>query len=49
MFHPHVEKFNQVRTVYDHPLPSYSVLAADMLHDHVTLTFRLLILVNRHT
>jgi len=34
---------------YDHPLPSYSVIAADMLRDLVTLTFDLLTLVTGHT
>jgi len=30
-------------------LPRYSVIAADMLHDLVTLTFDLLTLVSGHT
>jgi len=34
---------------YDHPLPSYSVIAADMLRDLVTFTFDLLTLVSGHT
>ena len=35
--------------VYDHPLPSYNVIAADTLRDLVTLTFDLLTLVSGHT
>jgi len=34
---------------YDHPLPRYSVIAADTLRDLVTLTFELLTLVSGHT
>ena len=34
---------------YDHPLPRYSVIAADTLRDLVTLTFDLLTLVSGHT
>ena len=34
---------------YDHPLPSYSVIAADTLRDLVTLTFDLLTLVSGRT
>ena len=37
------------RSWYDHPLPSYSVIAADTLRDLVTLTFDLLTLVSGHT
>ena len=34
---------------YDHPLPNYSVIAADTLRDLVTLTFDLLTLFSGHT
>ena len=33
----------------DHPMPRYSVIAADTLRDLVTLTFDLLTLVSGHT
>jgi len=39
----------QVWSWYGHPLPSYCVLAADMLRDLVTLTFDLLTLTSSHT
>ena len=35
--------------IYDHPLPSYSVIAADTLRDLVTLTFDLFTLVSGRT
>ena len=35
--------------INDHPLPSYSFIAADTLRDLVTLTFDLLTLVRGHT
>ena len=38
-------KFHQVWSWHDHPLPSYSVIAADTLRDLVTLTFDLLSVV----
>ena len=34
---PHGESFHQVWSWYDHPLPSYSIIAADTLRDLVTL------------
>ena len=34
---------------YDHPLPRYSVIAADTLRDLVALTFDLLTLISGHT
>ena len=42
-----LDKLNihQVWSWYDHPLPSYSVIAADTLRDLVTLTFDLLSVV----
>ena len=46
---PHDESFHQVWSSYDHPLHSYSVIAADTLRDLVTLTFDLLTLVSGHT
>jgi len=44
----HSEEANQGQGFqgYDHPLPSYSVIAADMLRDLVTFTFDLLTLVS---
>jgi len=39
----------EVNTTNDHRLPRYSVIAADMLRDLVTLTFDLLTLVSGHT
>jgi len=41
--------FHQVWSWWDHPLPSYSVIAADTLRDLVTLTFGLLTLVSGDT
>jgi len=38
----HVDNSHQVWSWYDHPLPSYSVLSADMLCDLANLTFWLL-------
>jgi len=49
MFCPHSKNFHQVWRWYDHPLPSYSVLAADTLRDLVTLTCDLLIVVSGNT
>ena len=46
---PRGDSFHQVWRWYDHPLPSYSVIAADTLRDLVTLTFDLLTLVSGHT
>ena len=46
---PRDESFHQVWSSYDHPLPSYSVIAADTLRDLVTLTSDLLTLVSGHT
>jgi len=46
---PHGDSFHQVWSWYDHPLHSYSVIAADTLHDLVTLTFDLFTLVSGHT
>jgi len=46
---PRGDSFHQVWNWYDHPLPSYSVIAADTLRDLVTLTFDLLTLVSLHT
>jgi len=43
------ESFHQVWSWYDHPSPSYSVIAADTLRDLVTLTFDLLTSLNGHT
>jgi len=42
---PHGESFQRVWSWYNHPLPSYSVIAADRLRDLVTLIFDLLTLV----
>jgi len=42
-------KFPQVWSWYDHPLPSYIVIAAGTLRDLVTLTFDLLTLASGHT
>jgi len=44
---PRDESFHQVWSWYNHPLPSYSVIAADTLRDRVT--FDLLTLVSGHT
>jgi len=41
--------FHQVWSRFDHPLPRYSVIAADTLRDLVTLIFDLLTLVSGHT
>jgi len=41
--------FHQVWSGYDHPLPNYSVIAADTLRELVTLTFAILTLVSGHT
>jgi len=41
--------FRSMMPTNDHPLPSYSFIAADMLRDLVTLTFDLLTLVSGHT
>jgi len=41
--------FRQGWSWYDHPLPSYSVIAADTLRDLVTLTFHVWTLISRHT
>jgi len=46
---PRGDSFHQVWSWYDHPLPRYSVIAADTLRDLVTLTFDLLTLVSGHT
>ena len=46
---PSDKSSHQVWSWYDHPLPSYSVIAADTLCDLVTLTFDLLTLVSGHT
>ena len=46
---PHHKKCYQVWSWYNHPLPSYSVIAADTLRDLVSLTFDLLSLVSGHT
>ena len=43
------DSFHQFWSWYDHPLPRYSVIAADTLRDLVTLTFDLLTLVSGHT
>ena len=45
----HGDKFHQVWSWYDHPLQSYSVLAADSLRHLVTLTFDLLTFNSCHT
>jgi len=42
----HGKNCHQLRSWCDHPLLSYSVLAADTLRDHVTLTFDLFTLVS---
>jgi len=42
-------QFPPVWSWYDHPLPSYSVIAADTLCDLVTFTFDLLTLSSGHT
>ena len=47
--HSHSDKFHQVWSWYDHPLQSYSVLAADSLRHLVTLTFDLLTFNSCHT
>jgi len=46
---PRDESFHRVWCWYDHPLPSYSVIAADTLRDLVPLTFDFLALVSGHT
>ena len=46
---PHDESFHQVWSWYKHPLPSYSVIAADTLRDLMTLTFHPLTSVSSHT
>jgi len=46
---PHAENFHQVWSWYDHPLPSYSVLASYILRYLVTVTLDLLTLVSFHT
>jgi len=46
---PHDESFHQVSSWHDHPLPSYSVIAADTLSDLVILIFDLLTLVSGHS
>ena len=38
-----------IKVEVDHPLPRYSVIAADTLRDLVTLTVHLLTLVSDHT
>jgi len=49
IFRPRHESFHRVEGWYDHPLPNYNTIAADMLHDLVTLTFGLLTLFSGHT
>jgi len=46
---PRGESFHQVWSWYDHPLPSYSVIATDTLRDPVTFTFDFSTLVSGHT
>jgi len=43
------DSFHQVWSWYNHPLPRYTVIAADTLRDLVTLTLDLLTLVSGHT
>ena len=48
-FEPHFENFHKVWSRPDCPLPIYSILTADTVHECVTLIFDLLSLVTGHT
>jgi len=46
---PHDGSFHHIRSRYNYPLSSYSVIAVDTLRDLVTLIFDILTLVSGHT